>query len=222
MKQLIPLFALLTLATASQAQVAKSGQGYLFRMQHKAGATLKYGVASSISGMGANGQPLKINLPMNWKVLKVANGIATIDTVVGPVVMGGSTVGEATRNQIQIDNRGKLTGQAGTGQQVTPTFPGKPVRVGQSWSAAAPVDLPMQGQQKVTATYTFKGLKTVAGKQMAELAVKTTGQATGSGSMLILASDGSLYKSNLTLNLKMQGADGKPTTYKITALITRR
>ena len=222
MKQSVPVLALLVVASSGQAQVAKSGQGYLFRMKHKAGATMKYGVTSTISGMSASGQPVKISLPMNWKVLKVVNGIATIDTVVGPVVMGGSTVGQATKNQIQIDSRGKLTGQAGTGQQVTPTFPDKPVKVGQSWSAAAPIDLPMQGQQKVTATYTFKGLKTVAGKQMAELAVKTTGQATGSGSMLILATDGSLYKSSLTLNLKMQGSDGKPTSYKITALINRR
>ncbi len=213
---------LVAVASLSQAQVSKSGNGYLFRMKYTKGSTLSYAVASTVSGLGANGQPIKVNLPMVWKVANVANGIATIDTLVGPVTMGGSQMGQAEKNRIQIDSKGKLTGQAGTGQQVTPTFPDKPVRIGQSWTAAAPVELPMQGQQKVTATYTFKGIRTVAGKQVAELAVKTTGQATGSGTMYLLASDGSLFRSSLVLNLKMQSAGNAPTTYKVTANITRK
>lgn len=218
----IPVIALLALAAVSQAQITKSGPGYLFRMKHTAGATLKYGVVSSISGLGANGQPLKITLPMTWKVASVKNGVATIDTLVGPVTMGTGQMGQAEKNRIQIDSLGKLTGQAGSGQQVTPTFPTSPVKIGGSWSANAPIELPMQGQQKITATYTFKGMKMVNGKQMAELAVKTSGSASGTGTMLLLASDGSLFKSNINLNLKMQGANGTPTTYKVTANISRK
>lgn len=220
--KLIPVIALLALAAVSQAQITKSGPGYLFRMKHTAGATLKYGVVSSISGFGANGQPMQITLPMTWKVASVKNGVATIDTLVGPVTMGKSQMGQAEKNRIQIDSLGKLTGQAGSGQQVTPTFPQAPVKIGGSWSANAPIELPMQGQQKITATYTFKGMKTVNGKQMAELSVKTSGSASGTGTMLLLASDGSLFKSNINLNLKMQGANGTPTTYKVTANISRK
>lgn len=213
---------LAAMTCAASAQITKSGQGYLFRMQHKAGATFKYSVASTLTGSTASTAPMKFTLPMTWKVLSVKNGVATIDTTVGPVSMGSSTMMQPTKNRIQLDARGRLVGNAGTGQQVTPALPEKPIKVGQSWSASAPVDLPMQGDKKVNATYTFKGFKTVNGKQMAELLVKTTGQAAGSGTMLLLASDGSLFRSSLRMNLAMNGPNGAPSNFKVTAEITRK
>lgn len=220
--RLMFLAALVGLSTFATAQITKSGQGYLFRMSHKSGTTFRYSVASTLTSTNQSAAPMKFTLPMIWKVLGVKNGVATIDTTVGPVTMGTSTMMQPTKNRIQLDARGRLVGKAGTGQQVTPALPEKPIKVGQSWSASAPVDLPMQGDNKVNATYTFKGFKTVNGKQMAELAVKTTGQAAGSGTMLLLASDGSLFRSNIRMNLQMAGPGGAPSNFKVTADITRK
>ena len=209
-------------AASSSAQITKSGPGYLFRMKHQAGSVFKFGVVSSLAGSGANGQPMTFTLPMIWKVVGVKAGVATIDTTVGPVSVGKNPMVNAVKNRIQLDTRGKVVGQGGAGQQVTPAFPEKAIKVGQSWQASAPVELPMQGEKKIQATYVFKGIKVVNGKQMAELAVTTGGQASGTGSMFLLVSDGSLFRSTLKMNLKMVAPDGIPTTYKVTADIKRQ
>jgi len=213
-----------TAAALSSAQISRSGNSYLFRMNYAPGMVLKYDVLSTIGGMSQNGQPMKFTLPMVWNVLSVKNGVSTIDTVVGPISMGGGKepMVQATKNRIQLDKRGRLVGQPGTGQQVTPALPEKPIRVGQSWSASAPINLPMQGEKKISATYTFKGVKTVQGKPVAELAVKTSGQANGTGTMLLLVKDGSLFRSQLKMDLMMTSANGSPTTYKVTADINRK
>ena len=217
------LFAAVATAALSSAQVTKNGNAYLFRMKYAPGMVLKYSVVSTIGGMSQNGQPMKFTLPMLWKVVSVKNGVSTVDTTVGPVSMGGGQpMMQASKNTIKIDSRGQLVGQPGRGQQVTPALPEKPIRVGQSWSASAPVDLPMQGDKKITATYTFKGIKVVEGKQMAELGVKTGGQAPGSGTMLLMVKDGSLFRSQLKMDLQMTSPNGTASTYKVTAQISRQ
>jgi hypothetical protein len=218
----LALIAFVGLNSLASAQITKSPQGYLFRMKHQAGAIFKYAVVSTLSGATETGKPMKFNLPMTWKVLGVKNGVATIDTTVGPVSMGGSPMMQPTKTRIQMDARGRMVGQAGVGQQVTPSLPEKPIKVGQSWSASAPIELPMQGDKKVNATYTFKGFKTVNGKQMAELSIKTAGQATGSGTMLLQASDGSVFRSTLRLNLAVTNPNGGASKYKVTAEISRK
>jgi hypothetical protein len=80
----------------------------------------------------------------------------------------------------------------------------------------------MQGDKKITATYVFNGIKTVGGKSVAELAVKTTGQASGSGTMLLLTSDGTLLKSQLNMSLTMTGPTGVLTKYHVTGDISRK
>jgi hypothetical protein len=208
---------------SANAQIVKQGNGYLYRMKHAVGKTLKYGVISTLSSNEAGGSSMKLNLPMVWKTVAVKNGVATIDTSVGPIASGGSNLGgQPVRNRIQIDTRGRLIGKAGSGQQLMPALPDKAIRIGQSWSASAPIELPMQGDKKITATYVFKGIKTVGGKSVAELAVKTTGQASGSGTMLLLTSDGTLFKSQLNISLTMTGPTGVHTKYHVTGDISRK
>ncbi len=216
------LFILALVATSiASAQITKSGQAYLFRMKHQVGSTLKYSVVSKIDGMGSGGKGMGMTLPMVWKVVSVKNGVATVDTTVGPVTAAGSVMMQATKNRIQIDSKGKVIGTAGGGQQVTPALPDKPIRIGQSWSSTSPISLPTSGQAKVTAKYLFKGFKMVDGKQMAELGVTTSGQAAGNGTMLLMVSDGSLFRSNLKMSLKVTNPDGSAGSYQVSADITR-
>ena len=143
-------------------------------------------------------------------------------TTVGPVSLGKEPMMNATKNRIQIDSRGQLVGKAGTGQQVSPSFPAQPIKIGQSWSASAPIEMPGQGPKKISATYTFKGIKTIAGKPLAELAIKTSGQASGTGTMLLFMSDGTLFRSTMNMNLQMTSPTGTTSNYKVTAEITRK
>ena len=191
-------------------------------MKFTPGSTMTYKVLSSMGGKASGDNTMKISLPMVWKVVSVSKGIATVDTSVGPVTVGTQTMMQPTKNRLQINALGQVQGGRGQGQQVSPTLPAKPIRVGQSWSANTPVSMPMGQQQKLTATYTFKGVKTVAGKQVAELGVVTTGQATGSGSMLLLVADGSVYQSTLKMNLTVKTPDGKPANYIVQANIQRQ
>jgi hypothetical protein len=222
MKKLLLLTGL-GLVCIAPAQITKNGNSYLMRMKYKAGSTFSYSVVSTLGGLNnkSTNKPVTISLPMIWKVVSVTNGVATVDTTVGPVTMGGESMMQPTKNRIQVDAKGKVIGQAGAGQQVTPALPEKAVRIGQSWSASAPIELPMQGQSKVNATYTFKGLKTVNGKPMVELGVVTTGKAKGKGTMLLFMSDGSLYRSNIQMTLQMS-ANGTGGTYDVTAIISRK
>jgi hypothetical protein len=215
------VFVALAIAAIGSAQITKNGSGYLFRMKHTPGSTYKFGVVSTLA-TGGSGQGMKFSLPMIWKIVGVSKGIATVDTTVGPITMGKSQAMQSSKNRIKLDNRGRIVGQAGAGQQVTPAYPEKAIKVGASWSAGAPIELPMQGQKKITATYTFKGVRSVGGKPMAELNVKTSGQAVGSGTMLILMSDGSLFQSKIKMDLQMTSPDGQAATYKVTADINRK
>jgi len=210
------------LAATASAQITRNGAAYLFRIKHQVGSTATFGVVSTIGGVSANGQPMKFTMPMVWKTVAVKGGVATIDTTVGPVSLGKEPMMNATKNRIQIDSRGQLVGKAGTGQQVSPSLPAQPIKVGQSWSASAPIEMPGQGPKKISATYTFKGIKTIAGKPFAELAIKTSGQANGTGTMLLFMSDGTLFRSTMNMTLQMTSPTGTISNYKVTADITRK
>ena len=57
---------------------------------------------------------------------------------------------------------------------------------------------PMPGQQagKLNAKYKFAGLKTVDKKSVAVITYTITGSAAGSGTVLVLTSDGTLYRNS--------------------------
>lgn len=218
----LALMSFVVLASLSSAQITRQGSGYLFRMKFVTGQVMKYSVVSTMGGINAGGKPMEISLPMVWKVASVAGGIATVDTTVGPVTVGKQTMMQPTKNRVQISSQGKVVGNTGVGQQVAPSLPTGPVKIGQSWSSSSAISTGMGPAQDVKATYTFKGLRSIGGKQVAELSVLTTGQASGKGAMFLLVSDGSLFQSRLAMDLKVQSPDGKGVTYKVTANIDRK
>lgn len=207
-KPILFLLVLAALATSASAQIVKRGNAYLFRMKFAKGSVTKYKVNSTIMGLGSSSQGMKVMIPMSWKVLDVIAAVATVEATVGPVTIGKQTMMQPSVNTVQIDNLGRQVGGGQMGRQINPTFPVKPVKVGSAWTAANEVGTGAQ-TTKVTATYKFTGIKTVAGKKVAELAISMKGQASGTGTMQLLVSDGSLYRSTLNMTVSVPLPNGK-------------
>ena len=63
--------------------------------------------------------------------------------------------------------------------------------------------------------YVFKGVSTEKGKKVAVIAFTMTGQMTGSGTYSILVSDGTLFSSNVSLNLASAGVSVKSKVTRV-------
>ncbi|HSI72907.1 MAG TPA: hypothetical protein VK934_06995 [Fimbriimonas sp.] len=199
------LVAGLVLAAVGSAQVTKQGSGYLLRVKYLKGQTLKYSTTNSVLGGMNGGQPMKIQMPIVMKIKDVVKGIAKAQVTAGPVNMGGNPLMEAQTLEMDLSttNQTKSAKGAGlTGAQL----PIKPVKVGQTWSMLAPIPDTTGMSKNMKATYKFQGLKTIAGKSMAVLAYTLTGGVSGSGTLLLLASDGTIHSN--TAKLKYSGPQG--------------
>ncbi len=192
---------LLVSATAG-AQVTKSGAGYLLRVKYVKGQTLKYNSVNTLTSAQGGGQPMKVTMPMVMKISDVSNGYAKTSVTTGPAMIGKNPMGKAQTVVLELSptNAAKSKSAPGiAGAQ----FPLKPVKIGQTWAMAAPIaDTTGMTGGDIKAMYKFQGLKTVNGKSMAIVTYSLSGGVTGSGTLQLLASDGTLYSNvaNITLN----------------------
>jgi hypothetical protein len=213
------------LAPLADAQVTRSGNGYLFRQKYTKGQTIRYNMTMEQQG-AAQGQAMKIAMPMTQTVRDVNKGVADLTIRVGPMTMNGRPMGEAQTLNLKMDARNQIVGGAsGPSGQMQAVLPQGAIRVGQTWTS----DMPLQGMPgggNAKATYKFNGIKNVGGRQVAEVGVTftTTGSPsmTGNGTMLILVSDGSLQRSNLTMSTSMKGQDGRTNTIRFVMNMTRQ
>lgn len=195
-------FVLLLIAGGSaNAQITKSGAGYLLRVKYTKGQVLKFSTLSTMSGaQGPKSAPVSVSLPISLSVTDVKNGLATTKLVVGPMRMGASEIQPAesttmtinTRNQPSSDDARSLLGGE---------LPQAAVKIGQTWSTSAAIPDMTGASRAMKATYRFNGLKTVNGKSMAMITYALSGATTGSGTLLLLASDGTLYSNDAKLSV---------------------
>ena len=91
-------------------------------------------------------------------------------------------------------------------EQMSGTLPEKPLKVGQSFTVNKTMTQMNQNIQ-MKATSTFMGIKSVSGKQLAEMAIKIAGTGTatmnGVGTSYYNLADGSLNNMNMTTNMTM-------------------
>jgi hypothetical protein len=213
------LSAFLLGCETSQAQVTKQGTGYQFRMKFTRGQTIKYRLNASVPYPGQP-KPITIASQVVQSVQSVSNGVAALNVKVGPTVLNGKTMTEAPiTSSAKLNNLGKPIGAA-NGSAAFTTYPVNPVKVGGTWSSTVPL-AGLGGS--AAATFKLVGLKSVYGKQVAELAVtlKATGKqkATGGGTMLVLTSDGMPLKMSMTL--KMADPQNAAKTMATTINVTR-
>lgn len=232
--RLIQVACLVLLSTGAGAQITKVGQGYQFRMKFVKGQSLKYLINSEVMLVAAPGgskpTPMKITIPTTQTVMEVKNKIATILFSTGPVQMNGQPFGNqgAETQTVQMDSRGKAVGGTKLPQGLNTELPAKPIRVGETWTSTVPFAGPMGGGGggQLKSTYKFLGLKNVAGKQVAELAVSAAstgiGGPSGSGKMFLIAADGSMFKADIAMKMAMPGAQGQPGAPMNLTLTMRR
>ncbi len=211
----VGLAAAVAVPLASTAQVAKSGQGYLLRMKWTKGKTYAYSINTA---MGSQKQPGSYSV----KVKDVKNGVATLDVTTN---MSAAMGGKQTQT-LKMDSTGKVIDGA-DGAMQAPAFPAKAVKVGETWKDSRKVNAAFP--VTVNNTYTFKGLKTVNKKQLAEIAISTKGASdgmslSGTGTMYLDLAEGMLHSSKNTVNVSIkmgQEPGSQPTKITMTMSITR-
>lgn len=218
----LALTGMLVATAPSDAQVSKQGNGFMLRMKFTKGVTYKYSANIALKGTGANQPPM--SMPFSTKITDVKGDVATMQfTATAP----GQSKPEV--KTAKINTRGKIvSGDKDIQQFASTVYPDGPVTVGQSWTNDVEVPGMMGTPMKIKSTHTFKGLKTVNSRQVAEIAVKMTGGAhglnlTGTGTMLVNASDGHLQRATIAQKMTMtqQGANAKPMSFDVDVTIMR-
>jgi len=205
--------------TPSDAQVTNQGGKYLFRVNWVKGKVYKWTVATSVTPPGA-AKPMAFNTTYSATVKDVQKGVASVSFLTG--AMPGQAAPKPTL--IKLDNRGKVVGGGAAGvENVQAQMPAGPIAVGGKWSSSQKMGAGPAAGMTVTTNYTFKGVKTVKGKQVAEIATTTkmSGSAqmsgTGSGTMQVDMADGQLRSFVMSQNLTMkQGTQNMKLPMKVT------
>jgi len=211
---LLPVAGLIVLASAANAQVITTKAGYLLRTKYVKGMTIKFVTKNSVSG--PKGTPMagsSFSMPMTMQILDVVDGFAKVKLILGKIMVNGTVIRQEQSAQMMLDNRN--SGAESGAQNVATQYPKGAVKVGQSWTAVAPVKSEA-GVGKMDARYTFAGLKTVNGKPVAVINYTLKGYASGTGKMIILASDGTLYSNQVQMRLMMGGPDPLVVTSSLT------
>lgn len=192
---LVPPLIALGLVQGACGQIVPGKGGYLFRVKYKMGQVLRFETTARPANKGGGFSSLTFDAPMVLTVQSVAKGIATVQIVTGPIIVGhdkNSTIPAQTAT-LQLDDR---DASAAGGPQV----PSYPVKVGSTWEAVRPVNLP-GGMTRFNAVYRFAGIKSVEGRRVAVITYYLTGAAQGSGTMLLLTSDASIYSNEQTIGI---------------------
>lgn len=226
------VIAFAALATPALAQTTRQGDAYLMRMRFVPNTTMSYQVNTSITPANApqgKAAPQGMSFPMSIRVISVnRQGVATVEYSIGPMTMGGQKSGQAQTMRAEMDNRGRLVGNSNPQLQglSSMTLPEGPVRLGGTWSAkiAAPG---MPGGGGLDATYRLQSIQGTGARQVAVISVTTSGtiggmQVSGSGTMNIRMSDGSLESATLNqrITAPAQGK-GAPMTLNSVTRMTR-
>ncbi len=181
------------LAAGSYGQISKANGGYLFRIKYFPGEVLRFETLSTVDNVGNASKGVVVKVPMMMNVRSIAKGIASVDLTMGVGKLGSAVVSEAQTVRIQLDDKdsSKFGGVS---------VPLKPVKIGSTWTATRPVTL--GGQMKpLEAVYRFAGLKTVNGTDVAVITYSLKGVANGSGTMMLLVKDASLYSNEMLISV---------------------
>ncbi len=216
--------AVAILAVAAPAQITKQGKGYLFRLKFKPGAVSKQTML-----MDADVVVMKqtVTNTITQKVISVdKKGVGTVKVTTSGMLINGkpSSMGEkAQTTTLKMDSRGIAVGAASTaGNLGSMQMPKDAIPVGHKWAGEIKV---AQAQSVMKANYTFKGLRSIGGVQVAEivLSVKMSGMApmAGSGSMFVRTDNGMGHGMNMTLKGSISmGQGSKPTPISMQIKVT--
>lgn len=214
------LVASLALSAGVSAQVTKEGVGYRFKAKYAKGMVLKYDMKIKSSGKEVPANAGTMNMPFSLTVKDFQKGIATIQ-------YKGEMMGQKIDQTFKMDQYGKVVGGESM-SSINATFPNRPLKVGETWKMDIPMSNPMAAGMKMNGTYKFVGLKSVGGKQMAEIGVSMSGaggpngmKLSGKGSIFILVADGHMSSASMDQNMAMSTGQ-KPMNIKMNVSIKRK
>lgn len=199
--------------SVASAQVKKVGNGYLLRMKYVKGQTHSRTLTTTISGLPANtpsplikNGTMKLIAPYKETVDSVAGNVATVTVTLGPFTSPGmdQPVQPVTKTTGKVDNLGNRVGGGPTGGSFGAHFPKDPVKVGGMWTSKVPMSGMASAGGQAEAKFKFGGIKKVKGRDLAILTISLVPNAqikSGSGTMYLLPSDGSLAGGNLNMEM---------------------
>jgi hypothetical protein len=205
MNKFLPvIFAAGALAAVTPAQVTKSGAGYLLRVKYAPGQVIKLTSTNKmVNATTGKAVETSIILPVLLRITGVKAGLAQARMVVGPATYNGQPLIPSKTVVMSLNSRNQATNVQGGASSVGATLPEKPIKVGQTWKALAPISTGTGGVQKVEAIYKFVGVKSVNGQGVAVVTYTISGGVgKGSGRMTILQKDGTLWTNDLKMDVR--------------------
>jgi hypothetical protein len=203
------------LSSSAPCQITPSGTGYLLRVNYTKGLVLHLTTRNQVAGLtGTGGPKMSFVLPITIRVLDVRSHRAKVQMKLGAVQSKGTVLHAPQTAIMWLDNRnqpgdgddGRVDASGGVASQL----PLRVVHVGDSWKASAPVSLGTGEASHFDAKYTFMGIKTIEGKQVAVISYVGSGLASGKGVLTLLVKDGTVNSNFTTLTMAL--GDGKPIT----------
>lgn len=203
------LLALGAITAVAPAQVVKTPTGYLLRVKYYEGQIIRLSSTNTVVNATGQAQDVAISLPVVIRITEVKNGNALARMTVGPPTMNGKEVMNRQTVVMTLNNRNQATSGRDPGNSVGATLPQKPLKIGETWTAFAPISTGTGATQKLRATYKLLGVKTVAGKAVAVVSYQIAGGATGKGTLTLLQEDGTLWTNEMKLDFR---TGNKPLT----------
>ncbi|MDR3691224.1 MAG: hypothetical protein P4L46_17725 [Fimbriimonas sp.] len=187
----------LCLPVSCFAQISKNGAGYILRAKYTKGQVIRFQTVSGVDSNDKTISAMRVRVPVKLQVLDVKRGVATVKLTMGAVVVGGQTFQPEQSTVFALDNRNQGNN---TSASIGTNLPLKPVKAGTPWTSVMPVN--MFGQiSKLEGKYRFAGLKQVNGHLVGVITYELSGPAEGTGTMMILASDGTMYSNDTRLTM---------------------
>lgn len=209
------------LVASANAQVTKSGNGFLFRLKYKAGQTISYNMITEAKFPNSKVSLMKATMPMIVKIQGVKKDSAQAAFTLGPTmlteVVDLSTNPPKTKTReavkqtkatAEIDSRNRISrsksGATATIDMFNLTFPERAIKPGMTWDAVASGQVANLGNVSAKTKYRFVGVKTINGISVAELAVELSGTQgntilTGKGTILLRTADGTYQSSTMSV-----------------------
>lgn len=196
--------SVLSLGSSALSQVSPTAGGaYDFKCKYTKGQKIVYVNSTSVTG-----QSLKFDLTVTMTCTDVKNGVYSIKCKVD-----GLPGQKAQDVNLKLNNKGEVVGGDALAKQAMgmgqASLPKKPIKPGETWTSTADTGAASMNM-KVTSTYTFKGLKAVNGKQVADISVKISSKGsgmsmTGTGSLYLSAADGNPISMDMSMKMDAGG-----------------
>ncbi len=221
--KLISAVTLATLITCcASAQITKVGSGFRLRVNYKKGSTIKFNSISSIDSANNSLSNIKLKVPIKLAVLDYKQGVALVQLTMGAIVMNGEELQPEKSATFPLDNHNR-TPVKGAKNQVIPfangesalvtnsrppqgtqgigtALPDKVVHLGDTWKSEMPVNI--GGRTEVLhGVYRFAGIKGQGPQAVGVVTYALSGAATGTGTMMMLTRDGTLFSNETKLNM---------------------